>query len=224
MAEMEMRVSAEAYGRRNFVLSTERSGLLAVVVTVPVLAALEVTAGLGGWGMLCLIAAYVLGAALGVETGTRSVEGGLLAARRWLVWLLSRGDLRGRGLIAFVVIGMGAWLLVELARSVMVLSVLLEAWPRTESIADQHAQAAALARFVADIAVVGTRSEVLAAAVAGFGLLGMFWSGVLDGIWLGSTAARTGMSWRRLLLGMGGWKNWERSRGERRRAYWGADG
>ena len=217
-----MKVSAEAYGRRNLSLSVGRSVLVLLVAAIPVPAALEVMSGVGGWGLLAVLAAYVLGACLGVDTGRRSVAGGLSAARRATVWLLLRGD--ARGLIALVLFGLGGWVFIELVRSAVLLSALIESWPMTGNLADQHAQARALQGLIASISEVGATAWVRVVVVICVGLLGMFWSGALDGIWLGSAASRTGVSWWRLLSELRGWQEWARGREERRRAYWGAAG
>lgn len=166
-----------------------------------------------------MVAAYSLGMCLGVDTGARSVAGGLSAVRRGTVWLLLKGD--ARGLIALVLFGLGAWFVFEAMKSVTVLAALIESWPMTESLADQHAQAAALQGLVAGVSKIGATAGVLGVVVASIGLLGVFWSGALDGIWLGSAASRIGVSRWRLLSGLRGWQDWARAREERRRAYWG---
>lgn len=216
-------MSAEAYGRRNLSLSVGRSLVVWVVAAVPVSAALEMASGYGRWGPLGLLVAYALGVCLGVDTGTRSVAGGLSAIRRGTVWLLVRGD--ARGLVALMLFGLGAWFVFEAMKSMIGLAALMETWPQImEGLADRAALEEALERLKTDISDVGATARGLGVVVASIGLLGIFWSGALDGMWLGSAASRTGVSWWRLLTGLRGWRDWTRSREERRRAYWGAVG
>ena len=215
-------MSVEAYGRRNFVLSVRRSMLVWFVAAVPTAVALSSVINVGSWTLICVVAAYALGASLGVDTGRRGADGGLSSARRRLVWLLSRGDMRGG--LALVLFLAGVWWAYEVFGSVIGVQALIETWPRTEPLDDPHLKQAAIEGFMADYFGVRETVNVLGIAVAALGLSGIFWSGALDGVWLGSASARMGVSWRRLLFGRRAWREWERSRDERRWTYLGGAG
>lgn len=216
-------MTAEAYGRRHFTLSVRRSGLVWIVTAVPTAVVLSVVGGVDArWMLLCLTAVYALGASIGLDTGRRGVDGGLSSGRRGFVWLLSRGDMRG--CLALVLFLAAVWWGYEVFHSVIGLQALMETWPRMAALDDEHLKHAALAGFMADYSEVRETVTILGALVAALGLSGLFWSGALDGVWLGSASARMGVSWRQLLLERRAWREWARSRDERRWTYLGGAG
>ncbi len=216
-------MTVEAYGRRNLALSVRRSGMVWLVTALPTAMTLSAVTGAGPWWMLCCLAvAYALGASLGIDTGRRGADGGLGPVRRGLVWLLTRGDIRGG--LAVVLVVAAVWWGYEAFHSVIGLQALMETWPRTGMLVGPDLKGPALAAFMAVYSEVRETVRILGVVVAGLGLLGMFWSGALDGVWLGSASGRMGVSWRQLLFGRRAWREWERSREERRWIYLGGAG